>query len=68
VFALGITANSANDAGGVTFQHIAIASTTTKARFACRNNTGTLYPSVGTVYYHGNGVLDYAALGLIANF
>lgn len=65
---LGLAPNAANDSGGITFQHVAFSSTSTKARFVCRNNTGTLYPGMGTVYYHGNGGIDFADLGGIASY
>jgi len=65
---LGLASNATDDVHDITFRHTATIGITDKARFTCFNNTSTAISGMGTVYYHGNGVLDYADLGGIASY
>ena len=66
--ALGLATNASQDTSDITFRHTATSGITDKARFTVFNNTGSAVSGIGTVYYHGNGVLDYADLGGIASY
>jgi hypothetical protein len=71
VIPLGLANNgstTAFDSYDITFMHNVATGVTDKVRFTCYNNTSANYAGMGTVYYHGNGVLDYAALGGIGSY